>query len=218
MLLLMIPLLTAGCSDKKRLDNIEQNQKNIEQNQKDILAKLDRIEDAQKNMSKAFQPKRPTVDYDKVHKLPIGSSAVKGNKDAPVTIVEFSDFQCPYCSRVQPTLKQVLDAYPKDVKLVFKDFPLSFHKQAQNAAKAARAAGEQGKYWEMHDLLFKDFNKLTDDSYKKYANQLNLDEAQFMADFNSNKYDKLIQQDISLGRSVGVTGNLTILNQPLTDI
>lgn len=205
-MMLIIPLLTAGCADKEKLDNIEKMQT-------DIMAKLDTIEVNQKTMAENIkkmgtfaQPKRPTIDYNKVHNFPIGSSAIKGKKEAPVTIVEFSDYQCPYCSKLQPTLNQVLAAYPDDVKLVFKDFPLSFHKQAKNAAKAARAAGEQGKYWEMHDLLFKDFNKLTDDSFKTYATQLGLDTAKFTADFSSNKYDALIQQDINQGRGAGVTG------------
>ena len=202
-MLLMVPVLFGGCVDKEQLDTIEATQQ-------EILAKLDKLEEAQKNMSKAFQPRRPTIDYNKVHNLPIGSSAIKGKKEAPITIVEFSDFQCPYCSRLQPTLTQVLDAYPNDVKLVFKDFPLSFHKQATNAAKASRAAGEQGKYWEMHDLIFKDFNKLTDNSFKAYATQLGLDITKFEADFNSNKYDKLIQEDISLGKSAGVSGTPTL--------
>ncbi len=202
-ILFVLPFLAGGCVDTKKLDNIEATQQ-------EILAKLDKIEEEQKNMSKAFQPRKPTVDYNKVHNFPIGTSAVKGNKNAPVTIVEFSDFQCPYCSRLQPTLQQVLDAYPNDVKLVFKDFPLSFHKQAKNAAKAARAAGEQGKYWEMHDLIFVDFNKLTDNSYKDYATRLKLDLAKFEADYSSTKYDKSIQDDINLGRGAGVTGTPTL--------
>ena len=221
-LLLVIPLLTAGCVDKNKIDKIEQTQKDIlakldrieenqkntakvsqpgspaddsgaEQMQKQILARLDRIEENQKNMAKAVQqppaPQRPAVDVNQVHNLPVGSSPIKGRKEAPVTIVEFSDYQCPYCSKLQPTLNQVLAAYPKDVKLVFKDFPLSFHQQAKNAAKAARAAGEQGKYWEMHDLIFGNFNQLSDNSYKEFAAKLQLNEAKFLADFNSNKYD-----------------------------
>ncbi len=210
LMLLVIPVLFAGCADKKQLDNIEAMQN-------EIIAKLDglaenqkKILETQQNQAKAAPPQRPAIDFNKVHNLPIGSSPIQGKKEAPVTIVEFSDYQCPYCARVQPTLKQVLAAYPDDVKLVFKDFPLSFHKQAKNAAKAARAAGEQGKYWEMHDLLFKDFNKLTDDSYKQYAAQLKLDEAKFLADFNSSKYDALIEQDINLGRSAGVSGTPTL--------
>jgi protein-disulfide isomerase len=103
-------------------------------------------------------------------------------------------------------LKEVLKAYPNDVKLVFKDFPLSFHKQAKNAAKAARAAGEQGKYWEMHDLIFENFSKVNEAMFKDFATKLNLDLNKFTADFNSNKYDALIQQDINLGKQAGVTG------------
>ena len=204
-LLLILPVLFAGCMDTKQLERIEENQK-------DILAKLDKIEETQDTMAKAFQPQpqRPTVDFNKVYDLPIAGSAVKGKKDAPVTIVEFSDFQCPYCARLQPTLKQVLAAYPNDVNLVYKDFPLSFHQQAMNAAKAAHAAGEQGKYWEMHDLIFDNFNKLTDDSYKQFATQLKLDAAKFEADFKSSKYDQLIQESINLGRSSGVTGTPTL--------
>lgn len=201
--LLMIPLLLSGCVDKKKIESIEETQK-------EILAKLTEIEKNQKEMGKFYKPRRPTVDYNKVHNLPVGSSAIKGSKEARVTIVEFSDFQCPYCSRVQSTLREVLKAYPDDVKLVYKDFPLSFHKQAKNAARAARAAGEQGKYWEMHDMLFENYNRLTDDKFKEFATKLNLDLNKFMTDFNSNKYDKLIQEDIDLGRKAGVTGTPTL--------
>ncbi len=198
MMIVLSLFLLSGCVDKKQLDRIEQNQT-------DILAKLKVVEEKIGKVP-AAAPKRPTIDYNKVHNLPIGLSAIKGNKDAKVTIVEFSDFQCPYCARLQPTLRDVLKAYPNDVKLVFKDFPLSFHKQAKNAAKAARAAGEQGKYWEMHDLIFENFAKVNEAMFKDFANKLNLDMTKFLADFNSTKYDRLIQQDINLGRQAGVTG------------
>jgi protein-disulfide isomerase len=145
-----------------------------------------------------------------VHNLPVGTSAIKGNKNAPITVVEFSDFQCPYCARFSPTIDQVLKAYPNEVKFVYKDFPLSFHKQAKNAAKAARAAGEQGKFWEMHDLIFEKYNLLTQEMFKEFAAKLNLDINKFLADFNSNKYDQLIQQDINLGRQSGVSGTPTL--------
>jgi protein-disulfide isomerase len=154
----------------------------------------------------AAAPQRPKIDYDKVYNLPLGTSTIKGNKNASITVVEFSDFQCPYCARLQPTLRDVLKAYPNDVKLVYKDFPLSFHKQAKNAAKAARAAGEQGKYWEMHDLIFENFAKVNEVMFKDFATKLNLDMTKFLADFSGTKYDSLIQQDINLGRQAGVTG------------
>ncbi len=200
--LLCIPLLITGCVDKKKIEEVAETQK-------EMLTVLKSIEDKIGNLAKAAPaaaPGRPTIDYNKVHNLPIGSSAIKGDKNAPVTIVEFSDFQCPYCSRLQPTLNQVLEAYPKDVKLVFKDFPLSFHKQAKNAAKAARAAGEQGKYWEMHDLIFEKYSTVNEAMFKEFAGKLNLDMNKFNADFSSTKYDKLIEQDINLGRAAGVSG------------
>lgn len=202
---LLIPLLIVGCTDTNKLNEIEKSQK-------EILTKLAALEANQEKILKSYkpQPQQPAVDVNKVHNIPVGSSAVKGDKNAPVTIVEFSDFQCPYCARLQPTLREVLKAYPKEVKLVYKDFPLSFHKQAKNAAKAARAAGEQGKYWEMHDLIFEQYNKLTDDSFKGFAEQLGLDTARFMEDFNSTQYDKLIQEDMSLGQKVGVRGTPTL--------
>jgi protein-disulfide isomerase len=198
MMIVLSLFFLSGCVDKKQMDRIEQNQT-------DILAKLKVVEEKIGKVP-AAAPKRPTIDYNKVHNLPIGTSAVKGKKDAKISIVEFSDFQCPYCSRLQPTLNDVLKAYPNDVNLVFKDFPLSFHKQAKNAAKAARAAGEQGKYWEMHDLIFENFSKVNEAMFKDFATKLNLDMTKFLADFNSTKYDVLIQQDINLGRQAGVTG------------
>lgn len=199
---LLVPFIIAGCSDTNKLNEIEKSQK-------DILTKLAALEENQEKILKFFKP-REAADVDKVHDIPLGSSYIKGDKNAPVTIVEFSDFQCPYCSRLQPVLREVLEAYPKEVKLVFKDFPLSFHKQAKNAAKAARAAGEQGKYWEMHDLIFEQYNKLTDDSFKGFAEELGLDMAKFTADFNSTKYDSLIQEDMNLGQKVGVRGTPTL--------
>jgi len=201
--LIAIVALLLGCTDQKRLENIEKTQQ-------EILNKLKSIEQKQEQMARFFQPRRPTIDWNKVYKIPIGSSYIRGKKDAKVTIVEFSDFQCPYCAKLQPTLKKVLKTFPNDVKLVYKDFPLSFHKYAKMAARAARAAGEQGKFWEMHDLIFESFSALNEEKFKEFAKKLNLDMDKFLKDFKSDKYDKLIQADINLGRSVGVTGTPTL--------
>jgi protein-disulfide isomerase len=209
-LLLSGIIFTVGCSDNGKVDDLEKKQNSI-------IARLDTVEANQKkiqegldNILKRIPPAKKPIDYNKVHQLPIGTSAVLGDRNGAVTVTEFSDFQCPYCTRLQPTLKEVLKAYPEGVKLVFKDFPLSFHKQAKNAAKAARAAGEQGKYWEMHDILFDNYNKMTDDSFKGYAETLGLDVEKFVADFSSTKYDKLIQDDINLGQKSGVRGTPTL--------
>lgn len=204
LVLLVISLLFTGCVDKEKIDNIDQTLRDINATLKSMETKIDKLPKT------AAAPRRPTIDYNKVHNLPVGTSAIKGNKNASVTIVEFSDFQCPYCARLQPTLNEVLKAYPKEVRLVYKDFPLAFHKQAKNAAKATRAAGEQGKYWEMHDLIFEKYSSLTEEMFKEFAVKLNLDINKFEADFSSNKYDKLIQEDINLGRQAGVSGTPTL--------
>ena len=135
-LLSIFLLLSGGCVDKKKVDDIEKSQKVI----------LDKLTAIEKNLNKILnesQQKKPTPNYSSVYDIPIGNSPVRGNKNAPVTIVEFSDFQCPYCSKAQPVLEAVLKAYPEDVKLVFKNYPLPFHKQARNAARASLAAGDR---------------------------------------------------------------------------
>ncbi len=204
LIVLMIPLLfMLGCKTDKQFGEIEKNQK-------EILAKLTVIEGNQEKLLKSVKPGRPSVDVNKVHDIPIGNSPVKGDVKAAITIFEFSDFQCPYCAKLQPTLRQVLDAYPGKVKLVFKNFPLSFHKQAKNAAKASHAAGEQGKYWEMHDKIFEKYNKLTEESFAEFATQLGLDSNKFAADYGSNKYDSQIKQDMQLASKVGVRGTPTL--------
>ncbi len=218
LLTLSTAFIFAGCSDKEALKDIQASQQEILETEKEIqttqheileshkkiIAKIEAVE--KKVQSVKAAPTRPKIDYNKVHNLPVGKSVVKGNPAAPVTIVEFSDFQCPYCSRLQPTLKDVLKAYPNDVKLVYKHYPLSFHKQAKNAAKAAEAAREQGKFWEMHDIIYENFNKLSENSFTEFAQKFGLDMEKFKADYASSKYDLLIQADMNLARKVGVTG------------
>ncbi len=203
-IMLMIPLFFAlGCTGDKKLEEVEKTQK-------DILAKVTTIEENQQKLLKFFErAKRPSADVNKVHKIPIGNSPVKGAFNAPVTIFEFSDFQCPYCAKAQPMLREVLKAYPDKVKLVYKNYPLAFHKQARNAAKAAHAAGEQGKYWEMHDKIFEKYNKLTEESFTEFAKQMGLDMNKFSADYSSGKYDKQIQEDMNIAEKVGVRGTPT---------
>ena len=92
-------------------------------------------------------------------KLDIGSSVVKGDPAAKVTVIEFSDFQCPYCKRGHETMLELAKAYPKDVKFVFKHYPLPFHKQAEPASRASWAAQQQGKFWEYHDKVFQNQKK-----------------------------------------------------------
>jgi protein-disulfide isomerase len=131
---------------------------------------------------------------------------VRGNPKAPVTIVEFSDFQCPYCHRIEPTLKELLAKYQGRVSLSFRDFPLrQIHPQAELAAEAARCAEEQGKFWEYHDALFAG-SKLDHDGLVEQARALKLDEGRFDACLAAGKYKPQIEQDMQDGIRAGVSG------------
>lgn len=132
---------------------------------------------------------------------------VSGPANAAVTILEFSDFQCPYCKVASETLKQVLAAYPKDVRLVYREFPLrDIHKDAQYAAEAAECAGDQGKFFEMHDAIFADQTKLDKDSIAKDAGNLKLDMAKFNECLASGKFKAKIDADVKSGTDFGVSG------------
>jgi protein-disulfide isomerase len=153
------------------------------------------------------QPGQP--DPNTVYKAEVGNSPVRGPKNAKVTIVLWSDFQCPFCSRVEPTFKQVLDTYPKDVRIVWKNQPLPFHQNAMPAAEAAMAANEQGKFWEMHDKLFADQAKLGTDAYDAYAKELGLNMDKFHAAISSHKFKAQIDEDSKAGAKLGANGTPT---------
>ena len=142
-------------------------------------------------------------------KVEVGSSPVLGAKNAPVTIAIWSDFQCPYCSRIEPTFKQVREAYGNKVKMVWKNQPLGMHPMAMPAAEAAMAAGEQGKFWEMHDKLFENQNQLSPELFNKLAGDLGLNLARFKSAIESHKYQAQIQADMTAGSAVGANGTPT---------
>jgi protein-disulfide isomerase len=134
-----------------------------------------------------------------------------GNAAAPVTIVEFSDFQCPYCLRAMPTLKQLREAYGSKVRLVWKDFPLTqIHPQAFKAAEAGRCAAEQGKFWEYHDKLFGNQQALQPDFLKQYAKDVGMDAAKFDSCLDSSKYAEQVRDSIAAGARLGVNSTPTI--------
>lgn len=139
-------------------------------------------------------------------KIEIGKSPVRGPADAKVTVIEFSDFQCPYCSRGKSTMDELMAAYPKDVKIVFKNLPLPFHDQAAPAAKAALAAGKQGKFWEMHDALFANQRALNADFFTEQAKTLGLNLEQFKKDMDSPEIDAQIKEDSALASKNGISG------------
>ncbi|MEQ1575055.1 MAG: thioredoxin domain-containing protein [Vicinamibacterales bacterium] len=129
----------------------------------------------------------------------------QGRADAPVTVVEFSDFQCPFCQRVVPTLKQVREKYGDRVRIVWKDFPLvQIHPQAFKSAEAGNCAQEQGKFWEYHDRLFANQQALETTALKQYAADVGLDAAKFNACLDSSKYEERVRDALGVGGRLGV--------------
>ncbi len=129
-----------------------------------------------------------------------------GNSDAPITIVDYSEFQCPFCARSRTTVKEISKLYEGKVRFVFKHFPLEFHPDAIPAAAASYAANKQGKFWEYHDALFANQKNLSEKLYLKIAADLNLDMKKFDKDRKSDQAEKDIRQDMADGASIGVRG------------
>lgn len=140
-------------------------------------------------------------------KIDIGNSPVKGKADAKVTIVEFSDFQCPFCSMGERRMAEIAAKYPNDVKFVYKFFPLPGHGLAMPAAKAALAAGKQGRFWQMYAMIFKNQNRLKEtDIFGSFAKDLHLDLKKFMSDFDNKENEKIIEKDVEIGVNLGING------------
>lgn len=130
---------------------------------------------------------------------------LRGDPKAPVTIVEFADYQCPYCQKAEPAMKQLLEKYPGQVNLAFRDFPLSsIHPYAQKASEAARCAGKQGKFWEFHDALFTDEARLDDPGLKAAARTLGLDDGAFASCLASAEFAPQVALDQEDGTKAGV--------------
>lgn len=178
---------------KDRLIAGLQNRSEQEQREK-LLATL------RKNEPMKVMLKVPRVD------VAIAGHPSAGPANAPVTIVEFSDFQCPFCKRVEPTLEQVRQKYGDKVRLVYMDYPLPMHNHALDAAKAARCAGEQGKFWPFHDALFADQSKESPADLKATAKNLGLNTSAFEKCFDQAKSEAGVRKDMEQGRALGIDG------------
>lgn len=176
------------------------------------------------NMAKAFmlwqqeakqkqakeEEREAKEEFEKSFKNPvnvdIAHSPVKGPADAKVTIIEFSDFQCPYCKKGKDVVDRLLAEYPKDVKVAFKHLPLPMHPEAKPSAAASIAAQKQGKFWEFHDQLFSNQHGLGKDLYEKIAKDLGLDLEKFKKDMNDPETMKLVEADAALAEKHGIQG------------
>lgn len=167
--------------------------------------------DAIKAKTVAAKPAEPQQEAPDVL-VSMDDDVVWGNSDAPVVVVEFSDYQCPFCKRYyKNTLSELDKDYIKTgkVKYVFRDFPLEFHKQAPKAAEAAQCAGDQGKYREMHDKIFDNQSTIQVDDLKKYAVEIGLSADSFNSCLDSGKYTGEVNKDTDDGRKVSVSGTPT---------
>ena len=142
--------------------------------------------------------------------IPTLGSPVMGPANARITLVEFSDFQCPYCSKAVAQINATLKAYPNEMRLIFKQYPLDFHPQAAISAAASLAAHRQGKFWPMHDVMFANRSKLSRQSILAWAKEIGLDMNRFTADLESDAIRKTVLRDHSDGDKAGVEGTPTV--------
>jgi protein-disulfide isomerase len=171
------------------------------------------VELSKENKAKNPAPKprdeQPKQDDKTIYKVPAGDSPIKGVANAPITIIVFSDFQCPFCSKVEPTLDEVQKAYPEKVRVIWKHNPLPFHPLAgpasQLAIEARAQKGDKG-FWAAHALLFKNQQKLAEEDLLGYAKELGLDVDKVKAAIKDNKYKSVIDADMDVGEDVGVQG------------
>ncbi len=150
------------------------------------------------------RPGRP--DPTRRYEISVAGAPRKGGEKAAVIVVEFSDFQCPFCSRVSPALEKIHDVYGDEVQIVFKHLPLSIHPKAPAAHAAAEAAHRQGRFWEMHDRIFSAQRDMSPENYREYATDMGLDLAQYDRDVSSGSVKSRIDADVREAAKLGVTG------------
>jgi len=210
--LLLLSWALLSCSAPVKADNNISPQ--LEQQVLEIIRKhpevvLESVRDYQKQQQSQQQSAQQAFvqDMKTNPKSVIGQSPTTGAKLGKVVLIEFSDFQCPYCSAAHATLKQFMAKHQSEVTLVYKNFPLtSIHSEAMPAAKAAWAAGQQGKFWEYHDALFTQQKQLSDAFYQETAKKLGLDVQKFNADRSSKAAEAAIAQDVQIAEKLGVDG------------
>lgn len=202
-------LVATGCGTAADVEEIRATQERILER----LAALERNDQALlASLRSGAVP--DGADPEQVYPIAIGTSPTKGPKDAPVTIVEFLDYQCPFSRSSVELIDEVVRNYPQKIRLVVKQFPLAqLHRDARVAAKAALAAHRQGKFWEMHDLLFDKQHALEYERLRKYARVLGLDVERFDADMAAADIDAELRDDVALGRDVKVSGTPTFFVQ-----
>jgi len=172
---------------------------------------IEKATDALENLPLAAAPggrpaRPPGPDPEREYAVEIGESPIRGARGAKVTIVEWSDFQCPFCNRVGPTLQQIEQEYGDSVRIVFKHLPLDIHPDAKAAHAAAEAAHRQGKFWAMHDRIFANQRDLRVETLAGYAKEIGLDMGRYERDVASRDVQARIEADLEQAQKLGVTG------------
>jgi len=182
-----------------RLGEMDEKLTSVKKNMDDLMARVTR------------KPQQQGPDPTKQMTFELTDHTPLGKADAKVTIVEFSDFQCPYCQRMATTLEDILKQYPNDVKIYFKHRPLnSIHQFAQGAAEAAEAARQQGKFWPMYELIFKNRNALDSASLEKYAQEAGLNVAKFKESLASGAPKTFVDKDSAEADKLGINSTPTV--------
>ena len=200
---------------RERVAELEAEQQELDRRQDDVRWEVQQaraIADqamAERDPEPAPPPERPRPgrpDPAVTYKVEIGDAHARGPDTALVTLVEWSDFQCPFCGRVQTTLDQLEKNYGKKLRIVYKHNPLPFHQQALPAALAAEAAGRQGKFWPMHDLLFENQRELDEKAFVRFAKKLKLDVRQFKKDMSDLDIQRKVERQQAQGNTLGARG------------
>ncbi len=211
--LMLVSLMIFGgmvsCVSSKEQKQLEQQIQAVRQQQDSLIAILNTMKDQTNFIAYkvGWRPPEDTLPKD----IPLAGSYSHGAEKPVLTLVEFSDFQCPYCAQLSPTLDSLVRTYPEKIKVVFKHFPLSFHKQAMSAHAAALAAGKQGRFFDYRYKLASKFRNLNDSVYIALAEEIGLDMEEFKKDMPLTKdVESIIDKDKDLGVKIGVSGTPTL--------
>jgi protein-disulfide isomerase len=172
-----------------------------------LLAKQVRTGHSRSQAEDAFYTR---FSADRVRTVDVGDSPMKGPASAPITVVEWADFECPHCRRVAPVMEKLVDDYPGKVRFVFKVYPLPGHRHGDATARAVMAAKNQGKFWEMHHALFEHQDALEPKDIEKYAKEIGLDLKQFKADIEAEATVDRVIRDRKQAEALGAHGTPTI--------
>ena len=203
---------------KVRADEADEDRKALEERVQTLEGALQRLEaklDAPPQVPAVEEPAvvegRP--DPRERYQVPVDGSASRGPADAKVTLVMITDFQCPFCKRVQPTLRALEKRYGDDLRVVVKHNPLPMHPRARAAALAAEAAHEQGKFWELHDLLYENSRALSDEDLQTWAKNAGCSVSRFRSDVTRAALGRRVDDDVELARTLGARGTPLVLRQ-----